>query len=213
MSFRKTDFFVGLATHGGKAMNEPKQSRPAIFWDRDGTLIEDRGHLADLGDVVFYPGTISALRRLQNHFLFFIVTNQSGVAEGTISVHDVERINAHVVSQLADAGLTISAVYVCPHRRADGCACIKPNPHFLHKAAEDFQVSLRHSFVVGDHPHDVELAEQAGAQGVYVCTGHGTKHLDELGEDKVVVPDIQAAAEWILSRWPVVSRGESCNGP
>jgi len=194
-------------------MNETKQLRPAIFWDRDGTLIEDRGHLAEPGEVVFLPGTINALRRLQDEFLFFIVTNQPGVAEGTISVHDVERINSHVVSRLADAGLTISAVYVCPHRRADVCACIKPNPHFLHKAAEDFGVSLRHSFVVGDHPHDVELAERAGAQGVYVCTGHGMKHLDELGENKVVVPDIRAAAEWMIFRQPGASRGGSCNGP
>lgn len=204
---------AGLVAPEGKTMNETKQLRPAIFWDRDGTLIEDRGHLAEPGEVVFLPGTINALRRLQDEFLFFIVTNQPGVAEGTISVHDVERINSHVVSRLADAGLTISAVYVCPHRRADVCACIKPNPHFLHKAAEDFGVSLRHSFVVGDHPHDVELAERAGAQGVYVCTGHGMKHLDELGENKVVVPDIRAAAEWMIFRQPGASRGGSCNGP
>ena len=193
-------------------MNETNRFRPAIFWDRDGTLIEDRGHLADPGEVVLFPGTIHALRRLQDDFLFFIVTNQPGVAEGTISIHDVDRINSHVVSQLADAGLTISAVYVCPHRRADGCVCIKPNPYFLHRAAEDFQVSLRHSYVVGDHPHDVELAEQAGAQGIYVCTGHGMKHLDELGENTIVVPDIRAASEWILSRQPSASREGLCNG-
>ena len=120
-------------------MDNMDRPRPAIFWDRDGTLIEDRGHLSDLGDVVLFPGTINALRRLQDDFQFFIVTNQSGVADGTISANDVERINAHVVSRLADAGLTISAVYVCPHRREDGCVCIKPNPYFLHKAAEDFR--------------------------------------------------------------------------
>ena len=181
-------------------MNGTRQLRPAIFWDRDGTLIEDRGHLAEPGEVVFLPGAIGSLRRLQDEFLFFIVTNQSGVAEGTISLGDVERVNSHVVSRLAEAGLKISAVYVCPHSRADGCACIKPNPHFLHKAAENFGVSLHHSFVVGDHPHDVELAEQAGARGVYVCTGHGLKHLDELHGNEVVVPDIRAASEWILSQ-------------
>jgi L-threonylcarbamoyladenylate synthase len=183
-------------------MDETKRLRPAIFLDRDGTLIEDRGHLADPADVKFLDGTIEALRRLQNDFLFFIVTNQSGVGEGLLTLEDAERVNAHVVVRLAEAGLEISAVYVCPHRRADGCACIKPNPHFLHKAAEDFPVHLRQSFVVGDHPHDVELAERAGAQGIYVCTGHGLKHLDELRGNEVVVPDARAAAEWILSQWP-----------
>ena len=89
----------------GKTMSETKQLRPAIFWDRDGTLIEDRGHLAQPSEVAFLPNTISALRRLQDDFLFFIVTNQPGVAEGTISLRDVERVNAHVVSRLAEAGL------------------------------------------------------------------------------------------------------------
>lgn len=197
----------------GTMTNGTNRMRPAIFWDRDGTLIEDRGHLADIGDVVFFPNAIDALHRLKDDFLFFIVTNQPGVAEGMISIDDAERINSHVVSQLADAGLTITAVYVCPHRRADGCACIKPNPHFLDEAAKRYRVSLSHSFVVGDHPHDVELARRAGATGLYVCTGHGRKHLGELGHDEIVVPDIQAAAEWILSHKPSASFGESCNGP
>jgi len=182
-------------------MNETAPLRPAVFLDRDGTLIEDRGHLAKPEDVVFLPETIGALQRLRDEFQFFIVTNQSGVAEGAISLGDVERVNAHVVSRLAEAGVKISAVYVCPHRRDQGCECIKPNPSFLHQAARDFGISLRHSFVVGDHPHDVALAERAGAQGVYVCTGHGLKHLRELRGDETVVPDIRAAAEWILSRW------------
>jgi D-glycero-D-manno-heptose 1,7-bisphosphate phosphatase len=188
-------------------MSEAKRPRAAIFLDRDGTLIEDRGHLADPADVAFYPGAVEALQRLQDGFLFFIVTNQSGVAQGIIDMRDVERVNDHVVDRLAAAGIVIAAVYVCPHRRSDGCDCIKPNPHFLHKAAEEFQVSLPDSFVVGDHPHDVELAVQAGAQGIYVCTGHGLKHLNELHGRHVVVSDIQEAARWILAWRLRTSRG------
>ncbi len=184
-------------------MNAIHAIRPAIFLDRDGTVIEDRGHLRDPIQVAFLPGAIRALRKLgEEGFSFFLVTNQSGVAEGSITLDDVERVNAYVVSRLRDAGVEISAVYVCPHRRGDGCGCIKPNPHFLRKAAEEFRISLRHSFVVGDHPHDVRLADQAGATGVYVCTGHGTKHLGELSGRETIVPDLPAAAEWILSRWP-----------
>ena len=194
-------------------MDETETRRPAVFWDRDGTLIEDRGHLADPGEAVLFPDTIGALRRLRDRFLFFIVTNQSGVAEGTISRADAERVNAHVVGQLAAAGVEIAAVYVCPHRRADACTCIKPNPHFLHRAAEQFRVSLAHSFVVGDHPHDVELAERAGARGVYVCTGHGRKHLGELRGHEVVVPDVRAAADWIVSAVEAEERDQcGCGG-
>lgn len=174
-------------------------NRYAVFLDRDGTLIEDRGHLGEPSEVWFLPGVMEALRRLREDFLFFIVTNQSGVAEGVLTLEQVAQVNAHVVSMLAGAGLKITATYVCPHRRGDGCPCIKPNPHFLHRAAAEYGVDLRRSFVVGDHPHDVELAKRAGAQGVYVCTGHGAKHLGELAEEEVVVPDICAAAEWILA--------------
>ena len=114
--------------------------------------------------------------------MFFLVTNQPGVAEGLLTLEQVERVNTRVVSVLAEAGLTITATYVCPHRRGDGCHCIKPNPHFLHQAAEQHGIELRRSFVVGDHPHDVELAKRAGAQGVYVCMGHGWKHIGDLAE-------------------------------
>ena len=181
-------------------LTKRKGLRPAVFLDRDGTLIEDRGHLSSPDEVRFFSATIGALERLREDFLFFLVTNQSGVAEGLLTLEQVERVNAHVVSVLAEAGLTITATYVCPHRRGDGCHCIKPNPHFLHQAAEQYGIDLRRSFVVGDHPHDVELAKRAGAQGVYVCTGHGWKHIGELAENEVVVPDIRAAAEWIIAR-------------
>jgi len=161
-------------------------------------VIEDRGHLAEPSEVVFYPDTIDALRRLQERFLLFLVTNQSGVARGLITVEDVERVNARVLSELAAHGITITAVYVCPHQRSDGCACIKPKPHFLRRAAAEYGVELARSFTVGDHPHDVEFARSVGARGVYVRTGHGEKHLGELPADAVVVAGIGEAADWIL---------------
>lgn len=95
-------------------------------------------------------------------------------------------------------GATITAVYVCPHQRSDGCLCIKSNPHFLHKAAAEHGIDLRRSFTVGDHPHDVEFARSVGARGVYVRTGHGDKHLAELPAGEIVVSGITEAADWIL---------------
>ena len=174
------------------------QRRPAVFLDRDGTLIEDRGHLRSPSEVIFFPNTIEALKKLQDEFLLFIVTHQPGVAAGVISTHDVERVNSHVVARLAETGTQILETYVCPHKHADGCVCIKPKPYFLYRAAEDYHLDLRRSFVVGDHPHDVELATSVGAQGVYVCTGHGIKHLDEVLQSQPIVGDIDEAAEWIL---------------
>jgi D-glycero-D-manno-heptose 1,7-bisphosphate phosphatase len=172
--------------------------RSAVFLDRDGTLIEDRGCVSDPAQVAFYPDTVEALRRLQERFLLFIVTNQPWVARGILTREDVDRVNAWVVSHLARQGVTITAVYVCPHERSDGCSCIKPNPYFLHQAAAEYGVDLGRSFTVGDHPHDVDFARSAGARGVYVRTGHGSSHVGDLAPGEIVVSGIAEAADWIL---------------
>ncbi|MGD2093480.1 MAG: HAD family hydrolase [Phycisphaerales bacterium] len=167
----------------------------AIFLDRDGTIIEDVGHLKTPSDVVFFPGTFGALRALRKHFLLFIVTNQPGVAEGVISRENVNCVNAYLIKTLAESGIDIADIYVCPHSRSENCVCIKPKPYFAKKAAEDYDIDLQRSFVVGDHPHDIQLAKNVGARGIYVLTGHGHKHLPELQEGVEVVEGIIEAAE------------------
>jgi len=185
-------------------MNVPRTKHtgspmPAVFLDRDGTLIEDRGHLRDPDDVVFYPDTAEALRRLQKEFRLFIVTNQSGIGKGLITAAEAGRVNGYVVERLQQEGVRIEQVYCCPHRREDLCACIKPNPLFLNQAAKDYHLDLSRSFTVGDHPHDVQLAGPAGAAGLYVLTGHGSRHRTELPAGTTVVPGIREAADWILA--------------
>ncbi|MFH0964022.1 MAG: HAD-IIIA family hydrolase [Planctomycetota bacterium] len=188
-----------LAKHGSRAAQGESPPRPAVFLDRDGTLIEDRGHIRLCSEVHFLPETAEALRRLREHFLFFIVTNQPGVAEGLLTLDDVDRVNAHVVRELAEEGVAISEVYSCPHRRTDDCTCIKPKPHFLHRASERYHLDLSRSFVIGDHPHDMELARAVGAHGVYVLTGHGAKHVGELPDDAVIASSILEAVDIVLA--------------
>jgi len=172
----------------------------AIFLDRDGTIIEDRGHLRMPSEALFFPDTVPALARLQAHFRLFVVTHQPGIAQGLVTAGEVARVNAFVVEELRRQGVTLTAVYCCPHRREEGCGCIKPHPFFLHQAAEQYGLDLTASFVVGDHPHDVVLADNAGAQGIYVRTGHGAKHLAEVRGRTAIVPGIREAADWILAR-------------
>jgi len=171
--------------------------RPAVFLDRDGTIIEDRGNLSRPSQVAFFAGTVSALRRLNEHFELFIVTNQSGVARGFLTLQDVGRVNGHVVSYLAESGIRIVDTYVCPHDSLDGCECIKPKPYFLRKAQKEHGIDLSRSFAVGDHPHDVAFAENAGARGIYVLSGHGMKHRQELWEDARIAAGIEEAADII----------------
>ena len=172
---------------------------PAVFLDRDGTLLEDNGPLRSPMQAAFYPETAPALRRLQQHFRLFIVTNQPAVAEGEPTLDEVSEVNDWVVQWLQERGVEIAAVFCCPHGREDNCTCLKPKPHFLRQAARCHGLDLDRSFVIGDHPHDVELARNAGATGVYVLAGHGLRHRGELRGDDVVTDNIVAAADWILS--------------
>ena len=181
--------------------------KPAVFLDRDGTLIEDAGFLRDVAQVDFYPQTFSALRRL-GEFVLFIVTNQSGIAKGQIRTEEARAVNDYVVQRLAEAGTRIRAVYCCPHQRTDGCECMKPNSYFLKLAERDHEIDLTRSFVVGDHPSDIELAQAVGAKGIYVLTGHGVKHRPELRVPAMVVADIEAAAE-LIARTHAIGIAES----
>jgi len=174
-------------------------ARPAVFLDRDGTLIEDRGGLRDPADVVFFPDTFDALRKLQRVAELFIVTNQSGIARGLLTADEAERVNRHTVERLAAEGIRIHAVYTCPHQREDNCDCIKPRPFFALQAAADFNISPEYSFAIGDHPHDVAFAHRFGGKGIYVLTGHGASHRDQLERHDGIAATIGEAVEQILT--------------
>lgn len=180
---------------------------PAIFLDRDGTLIEDDGYVRDPEAVRYLPGVFDALKRVARSHALFLVTNQVGVGEGHLTLEEADRVNRGVANRLAAAGAPLRAVYMCPHGRTEACACRKPNPHFLHRAAEEHGIDLARSFAIGDHPHDVAFAENAGARGLYVLTGHGRKHRAELAGAVTVCADLDEAAGIILAASPAAGPG------
>lgn len=174
--------------------------KAAVFLDRDGTIIQDRGHLSSVLDVIFINGSIEALKKLQRHFLLFMVTNQSGIAKGIIDHDDVKTVNDHMVKLLADEGIKIKKIYVCPHHSTDNCQCIKPKRYFLDDAIKNFKIDISRSFSIGDHPCDVKLAENAGGTGVYVLTGHGSKHRNEIENTTPIFENLNKATEWIIKK-------------
>jgi histidinol-phosphate phosphatase family protein len=177
--------------------------RPAIFLDRDGTIIDDLGFVSDPDLAVLLPGTVEALRLLQPRYDFFMVTNQVGIARGLLTVAEVDAVNGKIVGELAQAGIVIRRTYVCPHERSENCVCHKPKPYFLHQAAAEFGTDLANSYTIGDHEHDVTFGESVGGAGIFVLTGHGSKHAHELRPETVVVADLLAAAKWIVARGTV----------
>jgi L-threonylcarbamoyladenylate synthase len=172
--------------------------RPAVFLDRDGTLIQDMGVLDREENIQVFPDTAQALRLLQQQYLLFVITNQPGISQGLLTQDQAGRINDRLNTLLRREGVVIQQWYVCPHTRDEGCSCIKPKPEFVLRAQKDYGLDLRRSFVIGDHPHDVMTGEAQGVFGLYLLTGHGGQHLPELAMDRLVFHRISDAAEWIL---------------
>lgn len=172
--------------------------RPAIFLDRDGTLIDDVGYIRKPSEVVFYPFTIEALKMLKEHFMFFIITNQSGIAKGLTTEEEVAAVNAFITDSLLNNGIGISDVFCCPHNTEDNCICKKPKTYFIEKACELYNIDLSGSYIIGDHPSDVNCGLNAGITPIYLLSGHGEKHRNEIVAGTLVFDNLLLAAASIL---------------
>jgi len=172
---------------------------PAIFLDRDGTVIEDKGYIDNILAVEFFSYTFEALELLKKHFSFFIVTNQSGISKGLISESAVQDVNKHISETLKANGISIIDTFYCPHKNEDSCYCKKPKPYFLNLAAQLYNVDLAKSFIIGDHPSDIACGINAGVTPIYLLSGHGKKHRDELTFDSKVFNNLLDASKYIIS--------------
>lgn len=170
----------------------------AVFLDRDGTIIDDRGYLRHPDEVYIYPQTIEWLRLLQKDFLLIVVTNQSGIGKGITTKDEVDDVNLFLISELKKQGIEIDAIYVCPHRKEDDCACYKPKPYFIFEAQKKFNIDLSASYMIGDHPSDVYCGINAGVTPLYVLSGHGSKHVTELDCKVGIFDGIAGASDYIL---------------
>src|SRR5688572_19320848 len=131
-----------------------RMSRPAVFLDRDGTLMEDPGYVGDPALVRVLPGVPEALRRLSGAgFRLIIVTNQSGIARGKFTIADFEAVQQRLIEELG-AGL-IDATYMCPDSPGGGNSRRKPSPAMILEAEQEHDLDLRRSWMIGDKDIDV----------------------------------------------------------
>jgi len=152
----------------------------AIILDRDGTLIEDKNYVYKIEDFELLPGVIEGLKSLREKFLFFIVTNQSGIGRGYYSIQDFHNFNNHLLEILKKEKINILKTYFCPHIKEDNCEYRKPNTKYIDKIINDFNVDIKNSWMIGDHPSDIQFGIKGGCKTIFLTTGHGHKHLDEL---------------------------------
>jgi len=176
--------------------------KPFVLLDRDGTLIVDRHYLADPDGVELLPGAVTGLRRLRElGYGLIVVTNQSGIGRGRFDAAILANIHERMEAMLVAAGVTLDAIYYCPHVDEDGCRCRKPQPGMAEQAAREHGFDLTQSFVIGDREPDVGLARAVGATSILVRTGGGAE-AERRGECRpdYVANDVSDAAEWIAAR-------------
>jgi len=178
----------------------------AVFLDRDGVINEDSGYVHKIEDFKLYPDVLEALKLL-NDFKLFIVTNQSGIGRGYYSEEDFHKFNNHLLNELKKEGIEIGESYFCPHHPDKSCDCRKPNIKFIKEAEKKYNINPKESWVIGDHPHDIEFGKNAGCKAVYLLRCHGEKHRKELK----VKPDgitmtLLEASNFILSNGKIISQ-------
>lgn len=186
-------------------------SKPAVFLDRDGTIMREAEYLSDPAGVELLPGAAEGICRLrQAGFAAVVTSNQSGVARGYFDEAAVGRVNARLAELLAAAGAGLDGVYYCPHypgasvaKYARVCDCRKPAPGMLLAAARDLGLDLGRSWVVGDKAADIEFGSRQGLKTILVLTGYGAKTREEgfaAGGPKpdFIAEDLAAAARQIL---------------
>jgi D-glycero-D-manno-heptose 1,7-bisphosphate phosphatase len=153
--------------------------RPAVFLDRDGTLVHARYYPSRPEELQLYDGIAPGLRSLQQlGFALVVVTNQSGLARGLFSEADLTAMHHHLRYRLVELGVTLDGIYHCPHlphgtvpHLSIPCSCRKPAPGLLHRAATDLQLNLTKSWMIGDILDDVEAGKRAGSRTVLVDLG------------------------------------------
>jgi D-glycero-D-manno-heptose 1,7-bisphosphate phosphatase len=186
-------------------------TKPAVFIDRDGTMLDELGYVTPETEIKIYPFSAAAITRLVDAGLpVVVITNQGGIALGLYDHAFVQQTHAQLAQTLAQSGAAVTSWYYCPHH-PDGkvaqytmtCECRKPATGMLEAAARDLQLDLRASWVVGDQWRDVELAHRAGARSVLVRTGYGrgleANWPPDIAQPTMVCDDLLAAADHILS--------------
>jgi D-glycero-D-manno-heptose 1,7-bisphosphate phosphatase len=168
---------------------------PAVFIDRDGTIMEDCVYCSDPKKVKIFHGVPEALRRLKSHgFKLIIITNQSGIGRGLFTVEQYRAVEAELLRQLGDR--LIDATYFCPDVPGEDSTHRKPAPGMIADATREHQIDLSRSFLIGDNEIDIECAHNAGVRAIRVRTGlqrDTTRSMADWRTD-----DLPAAMEIIL---------------
>ncbi len=184
--------------------------RPALFLDRDGVMVREVKHLSSRSQMELIPGAAESIARVNAAGIpVIVVTNQAAVARGYLPEERLPDLHACLDELLAPYGARVDRYYYCPHHPTEGvppynvvCACRKPNPGLLLRAAEEKRIDLSRSFLVGDKLSDLDAGARAGTRTVLVNTGYGRTYPEPLDREKLRLAfraeDLAAAVSFCL---------------
>jgi D-glycero-D-manno-heptose 1,7-bisphosphate phosphatase len=173
----------------------PEGLSPALFIDRDGTLMKDVDYCSDPRQVEVFKGAPEALKKLRERgYKLIIITNQSGIGRGHFDERAYRAVEQEVDRQIGHG--VIDGSYFCPHAPDEECTCRKPEPGMVLQAAKEHGIDLARSFFIGDKASDLQCGRRAGTKTILVQTGYG-KQADQSAAD-IVVADLPSAVEQIL---------------
>jgi D-glycero-D-manno-heptose 1,7-bisphosphate phosphatase len=192
-------------------------SVPAVFFDKDGTLVENLPYNVDPSRITLAPGALEAASMLHARgFLIAVITNQAGVALGRFEERALLAVQERLRELLAGAGVHLAGMYWCPHhpdgvvpRYAVECSCRKPHAGLLWRAAREHDIDLARSWMIGDILDDVEAGRRAGCRTVLLDNGHETQwRISSLRLPHMVAPGLAFAARAIANALDEERRAE-----
>lgn len=171
----------------------------AVFLDRDGTIARDVPYCSRPEDFALLPGAGKAIKLLNDAgFKVIVITNQSGVSRKYFSEEILVKIHRKMMNDLAGFGARIDAIYYCPHHPDDDCDCRKPKPGLILKAAQEHNIDLVASYIVGDKPQDIEAGIAAGCQTVLLSPRGKLKPDTGNAKHSIVVKSLAQAVKYII---------------
>jgi histidinol-phosphate phosphatase family protein len=180
-----------------------RETRSAIFLDRDGTIIRDVGYIRKVEDVALMPGAAGALRTAANRQRpVIVVTNQSGIARGLVTQDDYDAVTKRMNQLLSEFGAYVDAEYVCPHHPdfTGPCECRKPGIALYERAISEHGIDPVASTFIGDRWRDISPAKHYGARGILVPTDSTPPEEVELARAEMkVAASLQEAIDMALA--------------